>query len=135
MPMNNNTLTVDYKTIETRAIASPALWGPAFWFTMHNSAAQYPVKPSEFYQEKMKNFILGLSVMVPCEKCAIHAASYISTRQNELDNIVRTRLTLFDFFAEFHNFVNERTGKETIALEDIRQKYMNPTKVEFITHY
>jgi FAD-linked sulfhydryl oxidase len=128
-------LTIEYKTIETRAIASPKLWGPSFWFTLHNSAAQYPLKPSDFYQEKMKNFILGLSVMVPCEKCAIHAASFISMNEDKIDEIVKTRLTLFDFFANFHNFVNERTGQEIMKIEEIRQKYMNPTKVEFITHY
>ena len=73
----DKTLAVEYKTVETRAIGSPELWGPAFWFTLHNSSAQYPITPSLFYREKMKSFILGLSCMIPCEKCAIHAASYL----------------------------------------------------------
>ena len=131
----DKTLTVEYKTIETRAVASPDLWGPAFWFTLHNSAAQYPVSPSLFYQERMKNFILGLSVMIPCERCAIHASSFISSNEKQLDNIVKSRDNLFNFFANFHNFVNERNGKERISIEDVRSKFINPTKVEFITYY
>jgi len=131
----DKSLTVEYKSVETRAIASPDLWGPAFWFTLHNSSAQYPETPSLFYQEKMKSFILGLSCMIPCERCAIHAASYISTNEKHLDTVVKSRDSLFNFFANFHNFVNERTGKDKISLQDIRNKFINPTKVEFITYY
>lgn len=131
----DKTLAVEYKTVETRAIGSPELWGPAFWFTLHNSSAQYPITPSLFYREKMKSFILGLSCMIPCEKCAIHAASYISTHEKYLDNIVKSRDSLFNFFASFHNFVNERTGKEVLSLEDIRNKFMRPEKVEYITYH
>lgn len=134
---NNKTpLKIEYKTVQTRAIANPSLWGPALWFTLHNGAAQYPIKPNDFWKEKMKAFIHGLSVMIPCEKCSVHASSFISTKSpDELNEIVSSRKTLFKFFFEFHNFVNIRIGKPPLNYEEIVDKYMNPTDVEFITYH
>ena len=37
---------------------NPNVWGPSFWFTLHNGASKYPVSATPIYIEKMKNFII-----------------------------------------------------------------------------
>lgn len=102
---------------------SPEIWGPQFWFTLHNGASQYPERASPSWQGRMKNFILGIPVMVPCEKCSMHACAYIESQWEKLDRIVEGRESLFQFFVDFHNFVNLKLNKPTMDLDLVREKY------------
>lgn len=107
----------------------PKVWGPAFWFTLHNGAARYPVKASQIHKERMKGFILGIPYMLPCEKCKTHAIAYIESRMNEMDKIISGRKSLFDFFVEFHNKVNQRYGKKIYSDEEAYLIYTKPRKI------
>lgn len=95
-----------------------SVWGPPFWFTLHNSAASYPINPSSHCAKRMKGFILGIPIMLPCDKCKVHATSYIDNHHDQLDKIVSSRDELFSFFVSFHNSVNERNGKAVMSKED-----------------
>ena len=66
-----------YKTDRYVNSANPEVWGPAFWFSLHNGALRYPIQASPTWKERMKHFILGIPVMVPCEKCADHATAHL----------------------------------------------------------
>ena len=98
--------------------ADPAVWGSAFWFVLHNGAAHYPVKASPMWAQHMKNFILAMPVMIPCEKCADHALAHIKANEHRLDEVVSGRDNLFKFFYDFHNYVNRRYGKPIPTLEE-----------------
>ena len=76
----------------------------------------------------MKSFIMGIPVMVPCEKCADHATAYIESR-SDLDQVVKNRDSLFSFFVDFHNFVNERLGKDKIPMEAALKMYKGTPNV------
>lgn len=103
---------------------APDTWGSAFWFTLHNGANNYPIDPTPTWKQRMKNFILGIPVMIPCESCEAHASSYIQVRFNDLDDIVSNREKLFTFFVEFHNEVNKRVGKNTMSLQEAKKIYV-----------
>lgn len=107
----------------------PEVFGPAFWFTLHNGASRYPIRASPFQAEKMKGFIRGIPVMLPCEKCSEHAQTYIESNDNNLDDIVSGREKLFQFFWEFHNVVNKRNGKPEPSLEDVKKMYTGEATV------
>ena len=107
----------------------PDVFGPAFWFTLHNGASRYPIKASPFQAEKMKGFIRGIPVMLPCEKCALHAQSYIEENDKDIDDIVSGREKLFEFFWRFHNFVNKRNNKPEPSLEDAKKMYTGESTV------
>ncbi len=128
-----NTVEVQYKTLSFANLGNPEVWGPAMWFSLHNGAARYPERPSPFWRERMKFFILGIPVMVPCENCSNHAAAYIEQKWSVLDDVVGCKNNLFLFFWEMHNYVNERLGKRMVSFDEAYKTYhskVNVTKLE-----
>lgn len=125
----NSTLQVRYKILDHANPGDPAVWGPAFWFSLHNGSTRYPINPSPLWKHRMKSFIQGIPVMVPCEKCADHATAYIESQSHRLDDAVSTREKLFNFFVEFHNFVNQKLGKPEIPLDAVRKMYSGTANV------
>lgn len=119
----DNTLQMKYKTDRYVNSANPEVWGPAFWFSLHNGALRYPIQASPTWKERMKHFILGIPVMVPCEKCSDHATAHLEANYYRMDEIVSSRSKLFEFFWEFHNFVNERLNKPKMTLDDAYKMY------------
>lgn len=114
--------------------ANPEVWGPAFWFSLHNGALRYPIQASPTWKERMKHFILGIPVMVPCEKCSDHATAHLEANYYRMDEIVSSRNKLFEFFWEFHNFVNERLNKPKMSLDNAYKMYSGEvllTKLEY----
>ena len=104
---------------------NPEVWGPQFWFILHNGSAQYAKKASPMCAIRMKNFILGIPFMIPCDSCKDHANTYIESKYNELDNVVSCRDNLFKFFWKFHNEVNKRQGKNKMTYREACKLYKN----------
>jgi len=121
------TLHMDYVVVEAGS-GNPEVWGPAFWFSLHNGAHKYPIKATPMWKDRMKHFILGIPVMVPCEKCSIHATAYIEKNYDQLDTVVEGRMALFEFFHTFHNYVNKRLKKPEMSLQDAYYRHSIPTK-------
>lgn len=115
--------------------SDPEVWGPSFWFTLHNSAVGYPENPTNHVRERMKKFIEGIPVMVPCEKCYHHAFEYIYSRRDDMDDIVSGRRKLFNFFVDFHNQVNERNDKPLFDYDKAWDMYYNRNFVEYCVYY
>lgn len=125
----DNNMMMKWETKSYANSSDPQVWGPAFWFTLHNGAARYPKNAGALCKERMKGFILGMPVMIPCEKCADHATAHIEHNYRRLDDIVSTQENLFDFFVSFHNYVNRRYGKPEMSYEDAFELYTSPTNV------
>jgi hypothetical protein len=122
-------LKLNYVTLEYANSGNPEVWGPAFWFSLHNGALRYPVNAAPLWRQRMKHFILGIPVMVPCEKCSDHATAYIEGNYQRIDNVVSGREELFKFFWEFHNYVNKRLGKPIMTLRAAYTMYSAKTNV------
>jgi hypothetical protein len=128
-PKNNGQeLNIKYELTEGNG-TSPDVFGPPFWFTLHNGASKYPDDPSKIVQAKMKNFIIAIPIMLPCLKCKDHATSYIETNLEKLDDIVSSRNKLFNFFVDFHNYVNKRYGKNILTYQQAEQLYNGSVKI------
>ena len=110
--------TIDEDNISS---ISPNIWGPKFWYILHNGASSYSNNPSEHNKERMKGFIKGIPYMLPCESCFKHALSYIEN--TDVDKIVSNKNELFLFFWEFHNDVNKRIGKQITPLSKAKKKW------------
>jgi len=130
-PDNNNRLNIEWKTKKYTNTGVPAVWGPAFWFTVHNGASKYPKNASPIFIEKMKNFINGLPVMLPCEVCQMHATNHIESVKNKglLDEICSGKEKLFEFFVDFHNYVNKRHNKASMSYKDAWKLYSGGVNV------
>lgn len=129
-----STINMKWTTLQKTNSGHPDVWGPAFWFTLHNGAAKYPIKATSICAERMKGFIIGIPIMIPCEKCQDHATAYIEKNYHLLDEIVSCRQNLFNFFVSFHNSVNKRYNKPEMGYEEAYALYtggVNVTKLSY----
>jgi len=111
------------QNINSQNMADPKVWGPPFWFTLHVSAAHYPMEASPIVRERMKNRILAIPYEIPCSVCRPHAIDFVEKHRDKLDYIVSGRHALGKFYVDFHNKVNERYGKPKWTYEQAYQKY------------
>lgn len=124
VPMSHQTEDERYReTYQEKSNRSPEVWGPHFWFTLHNGSLNYPSLANPLCIERMKNFIIGIPVMIPCETCKEHATAYIETNKDYLDYICASRDKLFKFFVDFHNYVNIRLKKPEMSYDDAYRLY------------
>lgn len=99
----------------------PDAFGPAFWFTLHNSAGTYPNRPTRVIQQSMKELLTNLPLLVPCVVCKEHFYNFI--KHSDLDNATANRENLFRYFVNAHNFVNRRYKKAEMSLNDAKKIY------------
>ena len=104
-------------------MTDPNVWGRHSWFGFHNGAAQYPISASPIAKSKMKSYIIGIPIMLPCNACQIHATNYIESNKPYMDEITSGRKNLFKFFVDFHNTVNKRLNKPVVSLEEAYKIY------------
>jgi hypothetical protein len=127
-------MNMKWTTVEYANSGDPKVWGPAFWFTLHNGAARYPIKASPICKESMKGFIMGMPYMIPCEKCQDHAFAHIEQNYYRINEIVSGREQLFNFFVSFHNYVNKRYGKPEMDYKTAYDLYTSSTNVTKLTY-
>lgn len=99
----------------------PDLFGPAFWFSLHNGSTTYPINPTTFIQTGMKNLIINLPLLIPCIICKEHFYSFL--RKANLDQATNSRENLFKFFVDIHNNVNNRYNRPVMSLENAKIMY------------
>lgn len=116
-------INMKLENITTTTTSDPIVWGPSFWFMLHNGASKYPIEASNHRKERMKGFILGIPTMVPCQGCISHAIPYLEATKPQLDDIVKGRDSLFKFFVDFHNDVNKRLNKKQYSYDEAYQMY------------
>jgi hypothetical protein len=105
--------------------SNPKVWGPPYWYSLHNSAAHYPINASPLVKQRMKGRILAIPYEISCRTCQPHASAYIETLSDDkLDAIVSGRDNLFRFYVDFHNSVNQRLGKPIWSYEKAKSFYM-----------
>lgn len=126
---DNYTLSLKYVTKNYDNTANPQVWGPAFWFILHNASARYPEKASPIAMEGMKGFILGMPYMIPCDNCSEHARAHIEKNYDRLNEICSGRDKLFTFFWDFHNYVNKRYNKPIMGLQEAFNMYTKGVNV------
>jgi hypothetical protein len=127
-------LDAEWVTVQYANSVDPQVWGPAFWFILHNSSVHYPVKASPLSRKAMKDFILGMPIMIPCEECSDHATAHIEANHSRLDEVTSGRHHLFNFFVDFHNRVNRRYGKPVMEYDDAYALYTSPTNVKKLSY-
>lgn len=113
----------NFETPTISGSADPKIWGPPFWFTLHNSAVHYPIQASPIVKERMKHRIFAIPYEIPCSNCRPHAIDFIEKNRPQLENIVSGRHNLFQFYVDFHNKVNERYGKPIWTYEQAYELY------------
>ena len=126
-------LKIHWKTSHHTNMSDPKVWGPAFWFTLHNGASKYAISASPVIRERLKSFILGIPIMLPCSVCRIHANNLIDDNKHNLDEICSGRDKLFKFFVDFHNIVNKRYNKPIVSVEEAKSIYNGGVSLNVMT--
>jgi hypothetical protein len=114
-------IEVNVSTTTTGSSYEPEAFGPAFWFTLHNSSTAYPNKPTIFVQTGMKSLIENMHLLIPCVTCKEHFFSFL--KGSDLDEATSSRESLFSFFVKVHNYVNKRHKKPELSLSDAKKMY------------
>jgi hypothetical protein len=86
--------------------------GNAAWQTMHHRASLYPDSPTDKEKERMKTFLYESmrSVALLCKNCNNHIKQYL--KQHPIVPALANKKAISKYLCEFHNSVNEQTGKE-----------------------
>jgi hypothetical protein len=99
----------------------PEVFGPAFWFTIHNATTTYPNNPTPYVQKGMKEIVSNIPLLIPCVACKEHFFTFLKT--SNLEDATSSKEKLFQFFIDAHNFVNRRFGKPEMSLMDAKKMY------------
>ena len=124
-----NKLSVKWETQEYVNTMNPQVWGPPFWFSLHSSAAHYPLKASNMVRDLMVGRLLALPIEIPCASCRPHASAFIESNKHRLTDICSGRDSLFNFYVDFHNKVNERHNKPTFTYQQASEMWIDGVKV------
>lgn len=88
----------------------PKLWGPALWHFIHTTCLIYPAEPTEKDKKRYSFFFRNLKHIIPCPFCQTHYKENIKKFPPKLES----RDSLFKWSIDFHNLVNEATGKKKL---------------------
>lgn len=127
---NNENFEMSYTRKKYKNTSSPDVFGPPLWFTLHNGSSKYPHNPGNLAKERMKYFILGIPIMIPCTKCREDATAYIEKHKDSLDDICSSRIKLFEFFFTFHNVVNKKLNKPLMTYENAIKLYSDDVEID-----
>ncbi len=130
----NPTLNMTYlehtKKINTK---TPDVFGPAFWFTLHNGTIHLPEILSPISANRIKGFLKGIPEMVPCTDCSEHARAFIEANMSKIENLQKGE-DAFRFTVDFHNYVNLRLGKPVMKYEIARDLYLGGVHLKSIKY-
>ena len=102
------------------------LWGPDMWRTLHLLSFLYPVKPSADDKKNMKNYILALRKVLPCEICQLNFKRDLQGRgvnSTTLEMALESRDSLSRFLVDIHNTINNCNKKTVIPYDIVKQQY------------
>lgn len=112
-----------FATIDKRDKTSdPMVFGPPTWAYLHISTAHLPEIVSPMVIKHIKNSIIAVPLMVPCEKCTIHMGNYIESRMKDITK-AKTGSELFKITIDMHNFVNKRLGRSQYSYEEAYKRW------------
>lgn len=97
----------------------PQIWGSAFWYILHLTSFNFPEKPTPQDKQKMKNFIISVQRILPCNVCR---ENFRKDLQN-LDKSLESRDTLTKLFVDVHNEINVDRGKPKYTYEAAKLMY------------
>ncbi len=98
-------------------MASPALWGPHIWQTLHYVSLGYPENPTLEDKQNYKTFFNLLKNVLPCAMCREHYTQLLE--QHPLnDNALSSRNNLIKWCIDAHNVVNVRNNKKIYSYDE-----------------
>jgi hypothetical protein len=121
-------LVINKTRVSYNNTRNPHVWGPGLWLFLHVSSINYNLS-SKSQISRCETFIKNLPYMLPCHDCSQHAKKYIEDFGSKLDEICKNKRKLFEFYVDFHNYVNMRQGKKIFSYKEAWDMYSNGTDI------
>ena len=98
-------------------MASPDVWGPHIWRTIHYVSLGYPENPTLNDKQIYKNFLTSLKDVLPCAMCRNHYTQLLV--QHPLnDKALSSKTNLMKWCIDAHNIVNIRNNKKVYSYDE-----------------
>ena len=105
-------------------MVDPSDFGPHLWKSIHYMAIGAPKQFNDNDKHNYKQFFKNLGNWIPCEVCSQHYKENF-TKIN-IDDYLKTNITLFQYTHQLHNNVNKILGKRIMPYEEAYKIYSTP---------
>ena len=105
-------------------MASPEIWGPHIWRTIHYISLGYPETPSLNDKQIYKNFITSLKDVLPCAMCRKHFTELLTTHPLT-EQVLSSKTNLIKWCIDAHNIVNIQNNKKVFSYEEAINSIMS----------
>lgn len=102
----------------------PSIWGPSVWFFLNVLAESYDDNPTFEYKQNMKNYIISLGNVLPCEKCRYNFINNHYKNFPLTDYYLENRDNFKTWVITFHNLINKNLNK-SIHKNDNKKSLIN----------
>lgn len=90
------------------------------WTLLHSIGSHYPTEnPSQKDQDSVINLLRSISIIYPCQTCALDFKNYLSHHPPQIQN----RHKLERWLCDAHNHVNSRLGKEIFDCDLVSKRW------------
>lgn len=112
---------------------APNHWGPHVWAAIHLICLGAPEQLSSSQQQAYRTFFEGLAYVLPCASCSKHLLQNLE--KVPISQSLSGREELFAWSVRLHNTVNEMLGKQTMSLEDAKERWQAMPLTPTETHH
>jgi hypothetical protein len=115
----NDKQNVNYNTKDGM---QSAIFGPAFWMTIHITSFNYPPQPTEEDKANYENWLRSIGKVLPCRYCRenfeknMESAGFSSKSLESRDEFSK-------FCYRLHCEVNKMLGKTSPSFKEVRDTY------------
>jgi len=127
---HNDTLTHSHTSskytiqdYESKDGMQSAIFGPAFWMTIHITSFNYPVNPTQKQKEDYANWLWAFGNILPCRYCRDNFEINMKQACFDFEKSMQSRHTFSKFCYDLHDSVNKMLNKQSPPFHEVRDRY------------
>ena len=99
-----------------------AIFGPAFWMSIHLVSFNYPLEPTEVDKENYHNWLMSIGKVLPCRYCRENFENHLKT-EGYSDLALESRDAFYRFCYDLHCVVYGMLTKKSPPYDSDRLTY------------
>ena len=98
------------------------VWGPPLWHFLHTMSFNYPVNPTCEDKKYYKDFICGLTHVMPCKTCRDNLKKNL--KKYPISPYLKNRHTFSKYIYNLHEILNRYLKKKSgLTYNQVRNRY------------
>lgn len=110
------------KNYNSKGGMQSAIFGPAFWMTIHITSFNYPVNPTAEDKHNYSNWLWSIGNILPCMYCRENFPKNMEAAHFH-EKSLESRDSFSRFCYELHCVVNTMLNKTSPTYEEVRDRY------------